>query len=165
MQQFFVQRTLTGHTICLLTSYGCRWGLQLFDTQIAAEYSPVHQQNFILILKCELTLISDPCTFLGVPFFTPKRGLQKKAIYIFAFLVVSSEQFWLSKDNRRITGYQSKLFYLCFIFCWPDLHYSEIRVSARKTFLAHTLFKHAIACSSSWTSPVVRSVLTRRCST
>ena len=24
MQQFFVQRTLTGHTICLLTSYGCR---------------------------------------------------------------------------------------------------------------------------------------------
>ena len=32
-------------------------GLQLFDAQIAAEYSPVHQKNFILILKCELTLI------------------------------------------------------------------------------------------------------------
>ena len=45
------------------------------------------------------TIFLYPCTFLGVPFFTPKRGLQKKAIYIFAFLVVSSEQLWLSKDN------------------------------------------------------------------
>lgn len=31
--------------------------IQLFDTKIAAEYSPVHQKNFILMLKCELTLI------------------------------------------------------------------------------------------------------------
>ena len=28
-----------------------------------------------------------------------KIQIQKKAIYIFAFLVVSSEQLWLSKDN------------------------------------------------------------------
>ena len=53
---------------------------------------------------------------------------------------------------------------LYFLLTWSALQWYQGQYK-RKTFLAHTVFKRATACSSSWTSPVRGSVLTRRCST